>query len=81
MYGSEKGYRESTEYEGRSGLTQSHPFTLSARLSHLRIWTEGDEDEKEMERERRKDHPKLVNARAEVHDRSDALLWASVSVS
>lgn len=41
-------------------MTQSPPFTLSARLSHLRKWTEEEVREKE---KGRKDHAKIVEAR------------------
>ena len=66
---------------GHSWLTQSQPFILSARLLYLRKWTEGDEEEKEKERGRMKDHAKLVKARAEAQGRSNLLHWTPFSVS
>lgn len=56
---------EQMEYEVHSELTQSQPFILSAQLSHFREWMEeGNEEEKEKKRGGRKDHAKLVDARA-----------------
>lgn len=42
-------------------MTQSPPFTLSARLSHLMKWTE--EEVREEKEKGRKDHAKIVEAR------------------
>lgn len=45
---------EHMKYKGHSGTTQTQPFILLARLLHFRMWTEGDEEEKEKERGRKK---------------------------
>lgn len=71
-----------TEYVERSGLTQSQPSILSARLSRFKMQREeGNEGEKETERGRRNDDVKLVEAKAEVRGRGDPQHWDSVSVS
>lgn len=66
---------------GHSELTQSQPFILPAQLSHFRTWIE-EEDEKEKKKERgRKDHARLVEAKAEVQGKGDLQLCASVFVN
>lgn len=51
---------ERTKDEEPSGLIQSHPFILPARLSHLRNRTEGDEEEKEKEKAE-KERPRKIS--------------------
>jgi len=68
---------------GRSGLAQSQPFILSARLSHLRRWIaegfgEGTETKSGKEN---KDHAKLVESRAESQGWGVPHHWVPVSAS
>lgn len=62
------------EYKGRSGLSQSKSFNLSAWLSHFWMWTEVDEEDKKRRR-RGKDNARLVEVKAEVQGRGNCLHW------